>query len=692
MVLRGRSHPDPRGRVGGARSFARGTRRLALVVVAIGLGACGGPPPPSSPATAAATPTPTPTATPSPSPTPEPVPSLVIAIDGDLAGGFSNAATGVDAVRVAELTHDGLYRLDDQLRPVPRLATDAPEVSADGRTWTVRLRNDVRFTDGSPLTAADVVETYELAGSPRCPYRAALCLASVLESVVAVDDRTVAFTLREPLAAFGTTWLGIGIERAAAIDAAYADFRAGLADVGVADTAGYLDQVATERAHPTGQKDADGRPTIDYATLRATGAALLTSAGLDVPTPPAPGVDGSVDAAADLEAILARVRAVDATFTSRPVDALAAAYPFLSTAAAPVTTGPFQVDPAGAPDGSLRLVRNETSGLGVPALERIDLPTVAGEGAAIAGLRDGSVDLRFGLAPAAADALGDDPGVRLATYPDFGVTGLIFNLHPEAEGLFLDRNLRQALALCFDHAAAVTAAVGDGGVPIDTEIPAGSWAYPAAGLATYPLDPARATALIEASGWTRGTDGIYERDGQRLSTVVPVREDAPERLSWLEAVTTAVRRCGIDLQVAPVPFSAIRKMLAVYPHVNAADPAAKRPFDAYFGGLETGVDPDPYRLFHSSQCTSARTARDLQRRVLRERRGRPAHRGGARRARPGDPAPACIARQRPGCRRTCRSCTRGRTSSTTGSARASGRRRPAASCSTRRPGRRRRSC
>jgi ABC-type transport system substrate-binding protein len=591
----------PRGRV---------PRRVAVVTVVLLLAACGDPTPPSaSPAGVAPTPSPTPTASPTPSPTPKPVPSLTVAIDGDLAGGYSDAARGIDAMRISELIHDGLFSLDARLRPVPRLATEAASVSADGLTWTVHVRDDVRFTDGSALTAADVVRTYALAASPRCPYRPALCLAGVLESVAAPDPRTVAFTLREPLAAFATTWLGLGIESAAAMDVAYAAFVAGLGDVTVTDTAGYLELVATELAHPTGPADADDHPTIDYPSLRADGAALLTRASVTVPDPAEQTVDGKPDRAADLEAIVARVRAIDATFTSRPIDALATAYPFLSTAADPVTSGPFRLERGVVSGGqdvpSIRLLRNDAHTLGVPALEYIDLVTVSGEGAAVAGLRDGSVDVRSGLSAAAAKALVDDPDIRLVTYPDFAVTGLTFNLHPEAKGLFLDRNLRQALALCFDHAAAVTAAVGDDGVLIDTEIPTMSWAYPATGLAAYPLDPARATALIEASGWTRGSDGIYEQGARRLSTVVPVRDDAPERVAWLRAVAASVRRCGIDLRVAEVPFAAILRMLAVYPHVNAADPDAKRPFDAYFGGLETGVDPDPYRLYHSSQCTSA---------------------------------------------------------------------------------------
>lgn len=494
---------------------------------------------------------------------------------------------------------------------MPRLAAGPPEVSADGRTWTVRLRDDARFADGTPVTADDVVRIYELARSPRCPYRPAICLGGVLEAVARADERTVRFTLQEPLAAFATTWLGIGIEGADAIDVAYADFVTGLGDVTVADTADYLGDLATEEARPTGPDGTDGKPTIDYEALRGPGEALLGRAGVALPDPADHQVDGQLDLAGYVEALGARVRAIDATFTSRPIDALAAAYPYLTTAAAPVTTGPFQL-PAATPPGAaalaggdLTLTANPTYLLGRPALDRLVVRQVASDAAAGAAVADGSLDWRPGLTPASHEAVRDATGVQVVGYPDFGFYGLTFNLHPDSGGLFLDKDLRQAVALCFDHAAAVEAAVGDDGVAIETEIPAMSWAYPSTGLTTYPLDAARATGLIESAGWSLGDDGVYEKGGRRLSTVVPVREGFPERTAWLRSVSEAVRACGIDLQVAEVGFDAILRMLAVYPHVNAAAPDADRPFDAYFGGLDTGVDPDPFRLYHSSECTSA---------------------------------------------------------------------------------------
>lgn len=37
------------------------------------------------------------------------------------------------------------------------------EISEDRLTWTVKIREDVKFTDGENLTAEDVVYTYEIA-------------------------------------------------------------------------------------------------------------------------------------------------------------------------------------------------------------------------------------------------------------------------------------------------------------------------------------------------------------------------------------------------------------------------------------------------------------------------------------------------------------------------------------------------
>jgi ABC-type transport system substrate-binding protein len=48
----------------------------------------------------------------------------------------------------------------------PDLAADMPEISADGLTYTVKLRPGLKFPDGSPVTAKDVKATYEYIVDP----------------------------------------------------------------------------------------------------------------------------------------------------------------------------------------------------------------------------------------------------------------------------------------------------------------------------------------------------------------------------------------------------------------------------------------------------------------------------------------------------------------------------------------------
>lgn len=86
------------------------------------------------------------------------------------------------------------------------LATDY-ECSDDGLTWTFSLRDDVRFTDGEPLTAEDVAFTVNSAvASPS--FEADL---SMVAEAVAVSDTVVEFHLKKPYNALLYTLAVLGI-------------------------------------------------------------------------------------------------------------------------------------------------------------------------------------------------------------------------------------------------------------------------------------------------------------------------------------------------------------------------------------------------------------------------------------------------------------------------------------------------
>jgi oligopeptide transport system substrate-binding protein len=60
----------------------------------------------------------------------------------------------------------GLLKLDNNLEPVPDIASSMPAVSPDGLTYTFSLRRDVEFQNGRSVTASDFKYSWERAASP----------------------------------------------------------------------------------------------------------------------------------------------------------------------------------------------------------------------------------------------------------------------------------------------------------------------------------------------------------------------------------------------------------------------------------------------------------------------------------------------------------------------------------------------
>jgi peptide/nickel transport system substrate-binding protein len=120
-------------------------------------------------------------------PTTEPNPLLV----NDTGGAALISQTG-EFLIVSEVVGKSL-----QLRPV--LATSW-KPNADASVWTFKLRRGVKFHDGQPMTADDVVYSYKLQSNPKAASNALSTFTGVLSpsGVRKVDDFTVAFHLDAP--------------------------------------------------------------------------------------------------------------------------------------------------------------------------------------------------------------------------------------------------------------------------------------------------------------------------------------------------------------------------------------------------------------------------------------------------------------------------------------------------------------
>jgi peptide/nickel transport system substrate-binding protein len=108
---------------------------------------------------------------------------------------------------LSALTYAGLMGLSGKGELIPVLA-ESYVIAPDGKSYTFTLRPDAKFSDGTPVTANDVVITIEKAQNPALKSPEYADWSGV--DVLALDTRTVRFILSKPYAPFlGLTTLGI---------------------------------------------------------------------------------------------------------------------------------------------------------------------------------------------------------------------------------------------------------------------------------------------------------------------------------------------------------------------------------------------------------------------------------------------------------------------------------------------------
>src|SRR5450759_711561 len=156
-------------------------RTMALPTAAAGLAACGGASTPSAApaattaATAAATAAPADTAVPTAAATEAPTTEAATATtapattggkilnlnmpafygDGG-AGNDPGCAGGANTVFTDQLLFSSLVYFDKDMKPQPDCA-ESWTVSPDSTMWTFKLRKDLKWSDGTPITAKDFV-------------------------------------------------------------------------------------------------------------------------------------------------------------------------------------------------------------------------------------------------------------------------------------------------------------------------------------------------------------------------------------------------------------------------------------------------------------------------------------------------------------------------------------------------------
>ncbi|OUE29513.1 Periplasmic dipeptide transport protein precursor [Clavibacter michiganensis] len=232
--------------------------------------------------------------------TPVPGDRLRVARPAASAAETLDSASSLSAYEYLGALYNRLVKLDEKGETIPDLAEEW-SASADGTTWTFRLRRDVRFHDGTRFTAADAIASIQHILDPATASPQGGVLGDMLDagSMSAPDPHTLVFRLKTPNAEFpslltayqcyivpadaiatiGRTGIGTGPFRLSSFQPAgsgsveaFEDHFAGRPVLDGIDFSSIQDTTARVNALLAGQIDLISQTNLDFATARVVSA------------------------------------------------------------------------------------------------------------------------------------------------------------------------------------------------------------------------------------------------------------------------------------------------------------------------------------------------------------------------------------------------------------------------------------
>ena len=197
----------------------------------------------------------------------------------------------------------------------------------------------------------------------------------------------------------------------------------------------------------------------------------------------------------------------------------------------------------------IRLVSNEHYYKGQPKIPNL-IFRIVNENNQLSLLENGDIDMirKNVLVVQENIEILDNMGFVEAAITDYLGYGYIAINHNET--IMQDKNLRKALVYGLDRQTIVDVCFGEFGRVIDIPQNTNSWVYPDdENFTKYSYDPEKAKELLNESGWVVGSDGIREKDGQKL--VLKFLASTPNEVNdiLISIMLENYRRIGIEVVV-----------------------------------------------------------------------------------------------------------------------------------------------
>ena len=255
-----------------------------------------------------------------------------------------------------------------------------------------------------------------------------------------------------------------------------------------------------------------------------------------------------------------------------------------------VTNGPFKFKEWRQGDQVI-LTRNDSFYLGAPLLDEYVVKVVADQTILAQQLKTGELTFANILPKDLAD-IERQESLKVVKYIAPGYTYIGWRQNSPTAPFLSDKKVRQALAYGLNTDEVIKAVLFGEGFKQSQHFLSVSWAYPQTGMNLYQYDPAKAESLIKDAGYTKGSDGIYQKDGKKISFSMVTNADNPSRVSLMQVAAEQYKKIGVEAKPKTEAFQGIvDKLVTANPEIEAV----------IIGWTGLSGDPDPYSIWHSDQ-------------------------------------------------------------------------------------------
>jgi peptide/nickel transport system substrate-binding protein len=253
-----------------------------------------------------------------------------------------------------------------------------------------------------------------------------------------------------------------------------------------------------------------------------------------------------------------------------------------------VSNGPFKFV-SWQKGQQVTVARNDNYWGGAPYLDQWIYKVLPDSVAVTNQLKTGEIDVGP-IDPGQYDSLTGVSSVARSEFPVPTFTFYAYQLDPSkpAGQIFQDKAVRQALIYALDRKSMVNAIWFNHGVVANSCEPPTSWAYKAKPQVVYNFDKAKAESMLDAAGWTKGSDGIRAKNGQKLKFSMITNAGNKQRESSLTYMQQAWSAIGVEATPSLIQFPQLVSQIVDI-----------RTFDMFLVGFNWTVDPDESPLFHS---------------------------------------------------------------------------------------------